>query len=335
MIIHINGNAELNKKLVEKIQKGNPVTLLNKIWFDFLEKAYIDKQLEICDCQKDRFFNLIKKSTDGISGIYAEFKSGQPTTDQVFDAVYGKGAKNRLRVILYDGVTSDEDNGNTGADEIIVESFVDGMNSYGSNIFLVKVRLDKDGKLECETITGPDEIVEASEAKIPPEEVVRENEFWDLYYWSQYECFFFAHRCLAAGLGEHWKYGERVDENEFSWCVRWNESGIFYEIRNDSKEMDCLTIIWEKKKDEFQELFPGYKVTYEAKPGVPSKIFIYASDIKVGVLVSATISFKRDLAGKIKNEINNLGEFLQEYLCECENGKLKKVSEFRSLAEVC
>jgi hypothetical protein len=40
MLIHINGNAETNKKLVEKIQKGNPVTLLNKIWFDFLEKAY-------------------------------------------------------------------------------------------------------------------------------------------------------------------------------------------------------------------------------------------------------------------------------------------------------
>lgn len=335
MIIHIKGNTENNKQLVEKLQKGNPITLLNKIWLDYLEKVYIDRQLKICDSQKDGFLNLITKSPDKISCIYTEFKSGQPTTDQVFDAVYGKGAKSRLRVILYDGVASDEDLDNPGANEIIVEGFVNGINSYGANIFLVKVRLDKDGKLECQTITGPSGIVEQSDTKIPPEDIVRQSEFWEVYYWSHYECFFVAHDCLSEGLDRRRNYGEKTDENEFYWCVRWNEMGIIYEIRNNSEDVDCLKIIWEQKRHELQKLFTGYKIAYAAEPGIASKIIINVSDITVDVLVNATMSFKKDLADKIKKEINKLSVFLQEYLYECENGRLKELEEFRSLAEIC
>jgi len=333
MLIHIKGSTENNKGLVEKIQKGNPVTLLNRIWFDFLERAYIDKEIEICDCQKDKFFKLIKKSTDGISGIYAEFKSGQPTTDQVLDAVYGKGANSMFRVLLYDAAITDEDRDNPGADEIIVESLIDGMNQYGANIFLVKVGLDADGNIQCETNTGPSEIIEPSEAKIPPEEIVRQSEFWEVYYWSHWECFFKAHDCLSGNIHEHWNYGYKSHGSMISWCVKWDDSGIFYEIKNDDEDLDILEIIWAGKYSELQALFPKYKLEYVSKPGIPSKIRIKVNDLPITALLNASAPFKKEIAGKLLMELHGLDEFMEEAEDNVKNGNTREAIESGLLAE--
>jgi hypothetical protein len=64
--------------------------------------------------------------------------------------------------------------------------------------------------IECKMITAPDEINEPAAAKFPQRDVVRENEFWGLYYWSLQKCFFITQRCLEEGLDERWKYGEII-----------------------------------------------------------------------------------------------------------------------------
>jgi hypothetical protein len=191
-------------KVYKKIRQENPAALINKIVLDYSENGSIGEDWNLTYDNESLLCDILEGCT-----LYIDFKHGQPTTDQVFDAVYGKGAKCRLRVIMYDGESSNEDVENPGADEIIVESFVNGMNSYGVNLFFAKVGIYQDRSLKYETITVPEDIIEPSEAKIPPEEIVRENEFWDLYYWSQQECFFVAHECLSEGLHEHSEYGHK------------------------------------------------------------------------------------------------------------------------------
>ena len=329
----INREYGTTKKVLKKIQKEGPAVLLNKIWTDYIENTLFGKQEDISEEQNALICKLLNEISKENSGVYIDFKHGEPTTDQVFDAVYGKGAKCKLKVILYDGETSKKEGNNPAADEIIVESFVDAMNSYGANLFLAKVGLDADGCIECETIIAPDEIVEPAAAKIPPEDVVRENEFWDLYYWSQQECFFVAHRCLSDGLDEHWEYGIQGEMNDLCWSVKWDESGIFYEIRSESQKNDYVKAIWKSKKYELQALFPDYKVTYVSKPGIPSQISINASDLPVSCLLNASLSFKKDLSKRILKEYFEFDEFMQSAAEDCKDGKLKKVVEFRSLAE--
>jgi hypothetical protein len=323
------------KKMLKKIQKEGPADLLNKIWTDYIENTIFGKQEDISEEQNALICKLLNEISEEINGVYIDFKHGEPTTDQVFDAVYGKGAKCKLKVILYDEERSKNDRGNPAADYIIVESFVDAMNSYGANLFLAKVGLDTDGCIECETITAPDEIVESAAAKIPPEDVVRENEFWDLYYWSLQECFFVAHRCLEEGLDERWEYGHQYEMDDLYWSVKWNESGIFYEVRSESPENVYVKSIWASKKFDLQEIFPDYKVTYVSKPGIPSRIIINASDLPVRDLLNASLSFKKKLAERILVEFSKLDEFMQEASDDVKDGKLKDVMEFRSLAEVC
>ena len=112
---------------------------------------------------------------------------------------------------------------------------------------------------------------------------MRENEFWDLYYWSQYENFFVSHRCLSENLEEYLEYGHQYEMDGVSWCVKWDKTGILYETENESHEIDYPKIIWESKKYELQEMYPDYKVTYVAKPGIPSRIIINASNAPVTV----------------------------------------------------
>jgi len=51
--------------------------------------------------------NLVKEIKKETAGLYIDIKHGQPTTDQVFDAVYGRGAKCKIRIIMYDGKESE------------------------------------------------------------------------------------------------------------------------------------------------------------------------------------------------------------------------------------
>ena len=328
-------NNKTTKKMFDHIQKEGPAVLLEKIWTHYVENAFIDKMNVISRFENGLICAMLRNIAAQNNGVFIDFKHGEPTTDQVFDAVYGKGAKCKLKVILYDGETSEKDRKNPAADEIIVESFVDAMNSYGTNIYLAKVGFDDDGYIECETVTAPDDIIEPSEAKIPPEDVVRENEFWDLYYWSLQECFFVAHRCLEEGLDEHWEYGIQGEMNNLCWSVKWDESGIFYEIRSESQENVYVKSIWASKKFDLQAIFPNYKVTYVSKPGVPSRISINASDLPVTCLLNASLSFKKDLAERILKEYFGFDAFMQSAACDCKKGKLRDVAEFRSLAEVC
>ena len=330
-----NCEIESRKELFKQIQEDGPAVFLREIGIYDSKIASIDRECNKSDDQSSFICNLFKADDWEVGPVYITIKHGQPTTDQVFEAVYGRGSKCRFRAIMYDGETLDEDLQNPSAYDIIVESFVDGMNSYGGNLFLMKVGFDTDGCIKCDTITAPNKIANRSEAKIPPEDIVRENEFWDVFYWSQYEDFFAAHHCLKAGLDEHWKFGIQGEEEEFYWSVKWDESGIFYEIRSDSHENDCVKEIWESKKFDLQTLFPDYKVTYVSKTGIPARIIINASDLPVRGLLNASLSFKKELAKRILVEFGKFDGFMQIAAEDFKKGKLREVMEFRSLAEAC
>jgi hypothetical protein len=140
---------------------------------------------------------------------------------------------------------------------------------------------------------------------------------------------------LEEGLDERWEYGIKGEMNDLSWSVRWDKSGIFYEIGEESDENDYVKIIWNSKKFDLQAIFPDYKVTYVSKPGIPSRIIINASDLPVSCLLNASLSFKKKLAERILKEYFEFDEFMQSAAEDCKDGKLKKVVEFRSLAEAC
>ena len=100
-----NSDTETTKKMFDHIQKEGPAVLLEKIWTHYVENASIDKMNDISRFENGLTCAMLRNIAAQNNGVFIDFKHGEPTTDQVFDAVYGKGAKCKLKVILYDGET--------------------------------------------------------------------------------------------------------------------------------------------------------------------------------------------------------------------------------------
>jgi hypothetical protein len=88
---------------------------------------------------------LIEVPNDGCVGenqILLNFKQGQPTVDQVFNAIFEHGADSNERIIGFTGGHCWDDRENPGADVDKVKSLIENMNSYDQRIYLVKMSCD-------------------------------------------------------------------------------------------------------------------------------------------------------------------------------------------------
>jgi len=203
-----NRETESVKKVFGKLSKDDAFALLKKIGTDNFKFVSIENKWSESDNHKSIICNLAKEIREETAEAYIDLKHGQPTTDQVFDAVYGKGAKCKIRIIIYDGEISEEDNDNPAANEFVVWSLIAAMNEYPLYLYLVELKGEDIEKSLCEIDDFEELEPEYSIEEIPTLEEFRIDEFWDVYFDSLNEGFYSPWKAFSEGLRNpkewHW-----------------------------------------------------------------------------------------------------------------------------------
>ena len=105
--------------------------------------ADVDQILEFSDYQKgkDRAGFIVKlkeKDCENVTKIMVDLKQGQPTVNQVYDALYEIGKDCDIRIIIHTDSHNDADNGIPTADVCIVSRLICQLQDRGINIRLYK-----------------------------------------------------------------------------------------------------------------------------------------------------------------------------------------------------
>ena len=95
-------------------------------------KAYTKNQ-----CHKAIILTAREEGSDNPIEILIDIKAGEPSTDQVYNAIYDIGKHCEKRVIMHGGINKNETYG-PATGEMVVGSLIECMNNYQMNIFWSK-----------------------------------------------------------------------------------------------------------------------------------------------------------------------------------------------------
>jgi len=134
---------------------------------------------------KSILIEIPNESCEGEIEIMLNFKQGQPTVDQVYNAIYQFGADCQKRIIVFTGGNCWDDKYNPSADMDIVKCLVDNINRFALNIYLVKLVSDSTSSIgDYEILVQPDTHPKFSIAECPSKEKFTEAEFWEVHFWG-------------------------------------------------------------------------------------------------------------------------------------------------------
>jgi hypothetical protein len=313
-----NSETETTKKMFDHIQKEGPAVLLNKMGIDDFKFMSIENKWNESDDHKSIICNLVKEIREETAEVYIDMKHGQPTTDQVFDAVYGRGAKCKIRIIMYDGKESKEDVGNPAADEDVVESLIEAMNAYPLNLYLVKLESD-DIEAAIDNMGDFEKPVpEYSMEELPSPDEFRRGEFWCVYFDSLDEEDYHPWKAFSDGIRDaaEWQLTLFTQE-EAEIPLYWDNDGIKYIVKQKDESDDYLKNIWSSKHEELKKRYNG-RVEFEYLPGKLPKITIHYSDRPISWLVTATSYEKFDFAIQLHDDFYGFRWYLDATAEEIE-----------------
>ena len=209
------------------------------------------------------------------------------------------------------------------------------MRRYGVDIHLVRVASSSDKSLYFEIIEtdNHDELIK--NAVLPAQEILREHEFWEVYYWIAYlQNFLYPWECFEGSLHNHYRGGHMYGLNGLDLYANLNENGLLFEVRNRDGDNNYLETIWKCKKYDLQALFPYCDVKYVMPPGKLARIEIEVWKTPMSSICTAPIPEKRRWAEKIFDKFGNLNYFMDSALWDLKEGKLEAPEEFIQLKEI-
>ena len=286
----------------------------------FLNQHEVCNAIAIKDIKaytKDRIHQgmIITTNVDGSNNpieILIDIKAGDPSTDQVYDAVYDTGKHCEKRIIMYGGVNRDEMCG-PASGELVVGSLIECMNEYQMNIFLVKMS-DQEYRTELFDLVLGHEFLSDNRQRqkdLPTLEQFREVEFWCVYYDSLNPCFYKKWNAFAGGISDEEKYGWYCEDLQFRTEVKWNDKGAFFMVNQIKGEKDFLMSIWLKNKVEFEEQLKNLDIKFLMLPNEIPKLTIKFWDFPIGRLVKASTTEIISYARLLHSRLNDLLSFME------------------------
>ena len=252
-IIETTFNKEniLSLLVILNIVTFDSINIINEIIHSHNNKSIL------CDIPND--------SCIGENQILLNFKQGQATVDQVYNAIYQLGAECQKRIIAFTGGNCWDDKVNPSADMDTVKCLVDNMNRFDLNIYLIKMIHDSTSSIcDFEILAQPDSHPKFCTAECPSKEKFTEAEFWEVYFWGY-------NNIIEATPFE---FGFD-SQSEFSQCfpigdleieTKWTDEGAIIRIEDTSDKKYMLGDIWDDRRNEIQDMFKGAKLNYWLDP---------------------------------------------------------------------
>ncbi len=309
---------------------------------DLLEYLCIDediekiKLIETYDCNNEHT-GLIVEGQDQITceteSIIIDAVIGYPVTEQVYETVYKKGSNCDKRIIIYTEGLADLDTYG-GENDDAIKNLVENLNTYGINIFLVKVNKGSDKEMFTYRITAiPPETLNYKLLDLPSEAKLKEEEFWAVYYWQQFEDVYCPWKAFTGPLYEPRKFGHVYGPDGAELNAKWTEEGLIFEAIDENDESEYLEPIWDNRKHELQLLFPYAQIAFIMRMGKVLKLLVKIWPIPVQHLMDASVSEKKRLAKKILEEFGKFIDFITSPLDDIDNTKVDEVEESVELVE--
>ena len=168
----------MNEKSREKTINGNTIetmindenirSLLASLNIGTSHNIYIIKETSHNPINKSILIEIPDDSCTGEIPILLNAKQGQPTVDQVYNAIYQDGADCQKRIIAFTGGNCWDDKYNPSADVDTVKCLIDNMNRFDLNIYLVQLITDSTTSIcEYEILAQPNSRLEFSKAECP------------------------------------------------------------------------------------------------------------------------------------------------------------------------
>ena len=277
-------------------QNSNAVNTIEFV----INKENIMRILETIDIGTFCSLNIIQKVThspvnesiiieipnDGCTGensILLSMKQGQPTVDQVYNAIYQHGADCQQRIITFIGGNCWDDKYNPSADVDTVKCFVDNMNRFDLNIYLVQMVYDSTSSIcEYEILAQPNSHLEFSKAECPSKEKSTEAEFWEVYFWG-YNNITEA-TPFEFGFDSESEYSQCFPIGDLELETKWTDEGAIIRIEDTSDQKYMLGDIWDDRRGEIQDMFRGCDIDLLIRSGAIFKLRVKVFDKPIGDL---------------------------------------------------
>jgi hypothetical protein len=294
----------------------------------FLEELEIDDIVTVEDIQhctsddgRERLFIRVQQENlINMTEVYVDFKPGQPSTEQVYEAIYGMGKESQKRVIIFTDEHLTSEGRNPTVDEIAVRSLVESLNECPLNLYLVHLKGAVYGfqLYRIDIIEKPD--CGRKLAKVPSPIEFRVEEFWSIYFDWHNEGWYEPWKVFDSGFRsiEDWGHMLWTDPNFAEIPVYWTESGIEYIVEQIENDDDYLKKIWDLKSEELKNRYQG-RVAFEFLPGRLPKITVKYSDQPVSWLITATPRERLEFARQLHEDFWGLRWYLSEALEETED----------------
>ncbi len=246
-----------------------------------------------------------------IEKILIDFKLGKPCIAQVFDSIYEIGKRCSKRIIMFGGVGKNEVI-DPATDEHVVESLITTMNDYPLNLSLVQLDCSKfetklfDMDLSTRNFFGS----EFSIKDLPSKTRFREAEFWDVYFNSLREKYYYPSSAFNYVITNKSQYGKCIHYFALKFKVEWTNDGAFFTVMQRKAGTSTLKEIWQTKKDELQQLSQDNETRFKYLPGKFHKIETKLWNYPLKCLVSASNAEKMEFAKLLHSKYFDLDRLM-------------------------
>ena len=248
------------------------------------------------------------------------FKQGQPTVDQVYNAIYQFGADCQKRIIVFTEGNFLDDKFNPSADIDTVKCLVETMNRVALNIYLVKLVSDSTSSICDYEILAEPSHPKFSTAECPSKEKFTEAKFWEVYFWG-YNNIIEA-TPFEFGFDSKSKFSQCFPIGDLELETKWTDEGAIIRIGDTSDNKYVLGDIWDDMIDEIQDMFRGCAMELLIQAGETFKLTVKVFDKPIGDLVGMPWQEKMHYAGLLWSKFIQFQGFIEKALQD-----LKKNSE--------
>ena len=277
--------------------------------------------------QKGVIVTVKDEVSAGTMNVLIDVKVGQPSTEQVYNALYEKGKNCSKRIIAFTGGASEADMGNPSADELVVSSLIACMNQYPLGLYLVKM---PDWPVAEVADLEPFEIFLHPSTHplrdLPSKEAFREAEFWYVFYDSLNVAFYQPWTAFDSGIMKTSECGEWCDIDGIRVYVCWNEKGAFFTVRPSHCEEEYVTPIWKLKEAELKRRYSGREIGLISIPGKLPSISIRFWDLPLSWLWSASIKERIAKAKVLHREFYELRVLMDCALSDLKESRKQEAS---------
>jgi len=270
------------------------------------------------DDRKGIVYHVREKGKNTIKKVLIDIKTGGPSTEQVYEAVYGMGKDCDKRIIVYAGGNNKNDDDNPAADEYVVYNLIDVMNDYPLHLNLFHIGEDPFSLKEYMLCYPIEQTPKYKITDLPAEIQIRFEEFWVVLVDSFAEAWHDPVQAFSGNFRDtsDWGYMLYV-ESIADLPGYWTESGIIFTVKQTSDSHDHLKTLWDATKKELKERYGAENVDFEYVLGKLPKIMIKYSDKPLEWLMNATPREKSELGKKVYYDMWELRRFLEKACEEC------------------